>query len=156
VSERHEHAAHQQGEPQNCFPGERAALLPPLLLPPPPLLLLLLLEKAHAKGHALQTLHSTISLRNFNLKMAIKGSRPATRPARVPSHPVSVSSGIVGKSSFRVSANGFSIPASNVQWNGNHFTGTGTLNGQTFTASGTANGNQLTGKLCADCFPRAL
>ena len=85
--------------------------------------------------------------------MSSRGPRPAPRPAVLPARPVApAAAGIVGRSSFSVSAHGYNIPASNVRWNGNSFSGTGTLNGISFTATGTANGNRLTGEPRAE-FP---
>jgi hypothetical protein len=53
---------------------------------------------------------------------------------------------IVGKNTFQVTARGITVQAQNVTWNGNSFSGSGTLMGQSFTATGTANGNNLSGE----------
>jgi hypothetical protein len=88
----------------------------------------------------------TINLfRTNSLMPVVRGPapRPSPRPSPRPAAPVAA--GVVGKGSFNVRSNGYSIPATNVTWNGNSFRGTGSINGISFTATGTANGSQLTG-----------
>jgi hypothetical protein len=86
--------------------------------------------------------------------MSSRGPRPAPRPAALPARQVApAAAGIVGRSSFTVKADGYNVSASNVRWNGNSFSGTGTLNGISFSATGTANGNRLTGEPRAEFLP---
>ena len=57
---------------------------------------------------------------------------------------------VVGKSTFQVKANGLTVQAQSVTWNGNNFSGSGSFMGKKFTATGVADGNKLKGKRTTD------
>jgi hypothetical protein len=62
---------------------------------------------------------------------------------------------VIGKSTFQVNANGVTVQAQRVTWNGNNFSGSGSFMGQNFTATGVANGSKLIGKRASDSEPCA-